>query len=495
MIVRNEEKLLPDCLDSLKSLRESVDCTLVITDTGSIDETKTIAKERADKFIEYTWDGDFSKARNTVFEGIDSEWFMYIDADEVLPEDDTLVEFFTSGEYKNYDSASLYIHSILADKHEFLSNSIRLVKHSENTRFERIIRETLVSECKNCKSLNVMLSHSGFSQKLLRAKELRNVTLYRNAIESDSDNNDKALDQLYLGDCIYKYDDYETKVAWDESLKAATSDDADPYLKYLVFVRKMQYQYDNSDYAAVAPLHDEYMKYRSAETKLDAIIYADLEEAFLAGVSAGCEKDYDTAIAMIKRYEECLKIFKDNREFYDRHLRLYPAINWTKAAEETADKMISVCCMTPGQFDFALSHFLKSPTLNSNILVCMEALPDFSELERYMKLPESKEIIMDYFPKSLQRERLADILRKIEGPDSDYAILYRYFTEPIDPNNETLHTKKVIIEYLIKYKKDLEDLDYLTKDYIYHVYNTDDSIHYSDMIREAQKVLAEKIDN
>ena len=45
MIVKNEEKVLARCLDSLKGLWEE----LIIVDTGSTDATKEIAKKYTDK--------------------------------------------------------------------------------------------------------------------------------------------------------------------------------------------------------------------------------------------------------------------------------------------------------------------------------------------------------------------------------------------------------------------------------------------------------------
>ena len=51
MIVKNEEKVLARCLDSLKGLYEE----LVIVDTGSTDSTKEIAAGYTDKIYDFTW--------------------------------------------------------------------------------------------------------------------------------------------------------------------------------------------------------------------------------------------------------------------------------------------------------------------------------------------------------------------------------------------------------------------------------------------------------
>ena len=66
MIVKNEEKVLAGCLDSLKGLWEE----LIIVDTGSTDATKEIAKKYTDKVYDFTWTGNFSDARNYSFSKI-----------------------------------------------------------------------------------------------------------------------------------------------------------------------------------------------------------------------------------------------------------------------------------------------------------------------------------------------------------------------------------------------------------------------------------------
>ena len=80
MIVKNEEKRLKRCLDSLQGLADEI----VIADTGSTDATKEIAKRYTDQIYDFTWTGDFSEARNFVFSRATREYIYSADADEVL---------------------------------------------------------------------------------------------------------------------------------------------------------------------------------------------------------------------------------------------------------------------------------------------------------------------------------------------------------------------------------------------------------------------------
>lgn len=83
MIVKNEEKILARCLDSVADLAEEI----IIVDTGSTDCTKEIAAKYTDKIYDFTWIDDFSAARNFAFSKATREYIYSADADEVLDEE------------------------------------------------------------------------------------------------------------------------------------------------------------------------------------------------------------------------------------------------------------------------------------------------------------------------------------------------------------------------------------------------------------------------
>jgi len=80
MIVRNEEKNLKKCLESVK---DAVD-EIVIVDTGSTDYTREIAKGYTDKVYDYMWQDDFAHARNTSFSHASKPFLLWLDADDML---------------------------------------------------------------------------------------------------------------------------------------------------------------------------------------------------------------------------------------------------------------------------------------------------------------------------------------------------------------------------------------------------------------------------
>lgn len=85
MIVKNEERCIARCLDSLA---EAVD-EIIIVDTGSTDATLTIIQQYPKvKLYTYAWDDNFSNARNESLRYVTSEWAICVDGDEYLMEQD-----------------------------------------------------------------------------------------------------------------------------------------------------------------------------------------------------------------------------------------------------------------------------------------------------------------------------------------------------------------------------------------------------------------------
>jgi len=78
MIVKNEEKMLPGCLESVKGLVDEI----IIVDTGSSDRTIEIAKSFGAKVFNFIWNDDFAAARNESLKHCTGKWILYLDADE-----------------------------------------------------------------------------------------------------------------------------------------------------------------------------------------------------------------------------------------------------------------------------------------------------------------------------------------------------------------------------------------------------------------------------
>jgi tetratricopeptide (TPR) repeat protein len=84
MIVKNEEELLSNCLESVRNWADEI----IVVDTGSTDKTVAIAESYGAKVYHQSWAGDFSKPRNLSLEKATGDWIFIIDADEEFVAED-----------------------------------------------------------------------------------------------------------------------------------------------------------------------------------------------------------------------------------------------------------------------------------------------------------------------------------------------------------------------------------------------------------------------
>jgi len=81
MIVRNEERNLPDRLTPIAPLFDEI----IIVDTGSTDQTRKIALQFTEKLTDFPWCDDFSAARNESLRTGPGDWIFWLDADDRIP--------------------------------------------------------------------------------------------------------------------------------------------------------------------------------------------------------------------------------------------------------------------------------------------------------------------------------------------------------------------------------------------------------------------------
>ncbi len=194
MIVKNEEKYLSMCLEALKPILRNLDSELIIVDTGSTDKTVEIAKQYTDKVLYFEWIKDFAAARNHGLEQAQGEWFMFIDADEVLMSCDGIIDFFKSGEYKNYNSAlySIRNYESLKDKKEYTDMYLpRLTKILPETKFIRPVHEAFNTFGSPIMVLSDVAEHYGYAfegdENLKEEKFRRNSELLKERLKTDYD--------------------------------------------------------------------------------------------------------------------------------------------------------------------------------------------------------------------------------------------------------------------------------------------------------------------
>ncbi len=84
LIVRNEEVHIPRVLEHAHIYADEI----VIVDTGSEDNTKQAARRFTENIFDFEWCDDFAKARNYGIDRCSGDFIMWLDADDVVSEED-----------------------------------------------------------------------------------------------------------------------------------------------------------------------------------------------------------------------------------------------------------------------------------------------------------------------------------------------------------------------------------------------------------------------
>ena len=80
MIVKNEADVLPRILSPMTDIADHI----LIADTGSVDQTKEIACKYGAQVFDFPWCEDFSAARNFLLEKVHTDYWMWLDADDLI---------------------------------------------------------------------------------------------------------------------------------------------------------------------------------------------------------------------------------------------------------------------------------------------------------------------------------------------------------------------------------------------------------------------------
>ena len=78
LIAKNEARCLARCLQSIRAVADEI----IVTDTGSTDDTVKIAGQFGAKISHFAWSNDFAAARNFALAQAVGDWILVLDADE-----------------------------------------------------------------------------------------------------------------------------------------------------------------------------------------------------------------------------------------------------------------------------------------------------------------------------------------------------------------------------------------------------------------------------
>jgi len=186
IIVKNEEKLLPDCLESIKDWVDEI----ILVDTGSTDKTKEIAEKYGAKIFDMEWRDDFSAARNFAISKATQEWIFTIDADEIVSSGsgERLKELLPDIEEDTIavDVFNLHGPNRVARSHLVM---IRFFKRSSNPRYEGRVHNRPVIGDGTVRLFPFRINHIGYdlSKEEMIKKDERRVAMCKRWTEEEPD--------------------------------------------------------------------------------------------------------------------------------------------------------------------------------------------------------------------------------------------------------------------------------------------------------------------
>ena len=197
MIARNEAH----CIEkALQSARAYVD-EMIVVDTGSTDDTRSLAESCGARVYDFAWCDDFAAARNAALAHSNARWNLILDADEWIEASGDVL-------HKAIRNHQPFIGLVPVASEYDLAGEVEVAKSwmprllPRRVRYEGAIHEQPVSDCPR-KRIDVDIGHSGYRRTLLDLKKGRNRALLLKMLERNPD------DPYFLYQLARDYEVYE----------------------------------------------------------------------------------------------------------------------------------------------------------------------------------------------------------------------------------------------------------------------------------------------
>ncbi|MBP2024015.1 glycosyltransferase involved in cell wall biosynthesis [Clostridium punense] len=408
MIVKNEEKALPQCLNSINKLVNEI----IIIDTGSEDKTVEIAKSFGAKVYFFQWNDNFSEARNESLKYATKDWILILDVDDELFEEDQIN--FKRLINSNLDKNLIYFfetHSYYGTTKDENSVTInlnpRFFKNNEGTHYEGKIHNQLIySKEKDSLIINsIKVHHSGYLNDNIKIKNKRqrNISMLMDQIKDDPEN---YFAYFNLGNEFAALSD--EKSALNYYYKSFEGFDNLNGYSFLLILKIVIINYNLKNYEDAFKYIDIGLNY-----------YPNFTDLYF--MKALIFKDINMPTLQIKALETCIDMGEPPST-----LKCFPGVGTFKAYFELGNVYLNL-----NDYDMSLSYYLKSLNSKTNFINPLYGIA------RILKL---KKLLVDNFKKNIE------VL--VTSYPSPKLILIDLFY------NEGYY--QVALDYILEYEKEYE---------------------------------------
>lgn len=314
ILISNRLETVKLCLESVKPLLDSGIAELICVDTVSgtqglvSDGSAELAKEYTDKVIVFPWIRDFAAARNVTLENATGEWYLYLDDDEWFEDVTPIVQFFQSGEYKGYCTASYPLRNFNnVERTEWTdSTAVRFHKREKGFCFYGRVHETVSQMKLPCKSLDCLCYHTGYiyaSEEDKKKHRERNLSLLEKEIE------EKPLDMRLRTQMVLELSTFDNEGALkysEEMLEMFQAEEETPYYQWIMYNVFALYEPLQINFAEAEKKLEEFFDAHKIFESAELCIRFCMVRIHLLG------RDTLGALAHFDRYFELLEYLKKN---------------------------------------------------------------------------------------------------------------------------------------------------------------------------------------
>ncbi|WP_026694352.1 glycosyltransferase [Peribacillus kribbensis] len=180
-IVKNEEKTLKRCIDSVKDYVNEI----IIVDTGSTDNTRNIALDSGAKVFDYKWRNDFADARNFSIRQSTSDWNLVLDADEYILSNHQLIRNFIERDNQLIGRINILSKYLDNGQENIESSYVSRLFPNKGIFFKGKVHEQLESILPRVK-ISVSVAHDGYFQNDKTDRNLPLLLDEHNATPTDA---------------------------------------------------------------------------------------------------------------------------------------------------------------------------------------------------------------------------------------------------------------------------------------------------------------------
>lgn len=209
-IMKNEARCLERCLRSVKGVVNDI----ALVDTGSTDGSQKIAERHGANVIQIDWPNAFDEARNVGLAEVETEWTLWLDADEWLV-DGAGQALWRAIENQSAFGFTLVRRDQLPDGRYAEQSLFRLWRTHPDVRFVGVIHESFPDRVlqaaypgQKLYQSDIAFWHDGFREEVSREKLARNLPLLRRELELRPG---QIYYEIELGNTLHRLGDPEGK--------------------------------------------------------------------------------------------------------------------------------------------------------------------------------------------------------------------------------------------------------------------------------------------